>query len=133
METIRTVADSHVHLELTNLLIPGKNDSDKDVTRLVEFVASIWNEIPLHLSAYHPQYKLNVEATPADTMLRALSIAQSKLRYVFLGNVALADGSDTACPSCGNTMIRRSGYRTEIVGLDGSKCSNCGAETSIVR
>ncbi len=133
LETIRTVAASHVHLELTNLLIPGKNDSDEDITRLVEFVASISNEIPLHLSAYHPQYKLNVEATPADTMLRAFSIAQSKLKHVFLGNVALTDGSDTACASCGHKLIRRSGYRTEIVGLDGSKCSNCGAETGIVR
>ena len=133
LETIRTVADSHVHLELTNLLIPGKNDSDEDITRLVEFVASISDEIPLHLSAYHPQYKLNIEATPADTMLRAFSIAQSKLKYVFLGNIALTDGSDSICAACGNTLIRRSGYRTEIVGLDGSKCSNCGAETGIVR
>lgn len=133
LETIRTVAASHVHLELTNLLIPGKNDSDEDITRLVEFVASISDRIPLHLSAYHPQYKLNIEATPADTMLRAFSIAQSKLKHVFLGNVALTDGSDTACASCGHKLIRRSGYRTEIVGLDGSKCSECGAETGIVR
>ncbi|MCK4461543.1 MAG: AmmeMemoRadiSam system radical SAM enzyme [candidate division Zixibacteria bacterium] len=133
LETIRTVADSHVHLELTNLLIPGKNDSDEDITKLVEFVASISDEIPLHLSAYHPQYKLNIEATPADTMLRAFSMARKRLKYVFLGNVALTNGSDSTCASCGNTLIRRSGYRTEIVGLDGSKCSNCGAETGIVR
>ncbi len=133
LETIRTVAASHVHLELTNLLIPGKNDSDEDITKLVEFVASISDDIPLHLSAYHPQYKLNIEATPADTMLRAFSIAQSKLKHVFLGNIALPDGSDSICASCGHKLIRRSGYRTEIVGLDGSKCSNCGAETGIVR
>jgi len=133
LDTIRTVAASPVHLELTNLLIPGKNDSDDDITALVDFIASVSDGIPLHLSAYHPQYRLKVESTPADTMLRALAIARRKLKYVFLGNVTLDDGSDSNCPNCGHTLIRRYGYHTEIVGLDGASCANCGGATGVIR
>jgi len=133
LDTIRTVAASPVHLELTNLLIPGKNDSDEDIAALVDFVAELSDRIPLHLSAYHPQYKMKVESTPADTMLRAFELARRQLKYVFLGNMALEEGSDSLCPDCGHTLIRRRGYRTEVVGLDGVKCANCGHDTGIVR
>lgn len=133
LRTIETLAASDVHLELTNLLIPGKNDSNEDITELVDFVASLSDDIPLHLSAYHPQYKLNVEATAADTMLRALDLAGGKLKYVFLGNIGLDDGSDSLCAECGRLLIERNGYRTSVVGLDGTRCAGCRKETGIVR
>lgn len=133
LQTIKTLAKSDVHLELTNLLIPGKNDSNEDITELVDFVASLSDDIPLHLSAYHPQYKLNVKATTADTMLRARALARKKLQHVFLGNVALEDGSNSVCPECGALLIERNGYRTDVVGLDGTRCAGCNKETGIVR
>ena len=133
LQTIKTLAASPVHLEVTNLLIPGQNDSDGDISELVDFVASLSEDIPLHLSAYHPQYKLNVEATTADTMLRALGLARKKLKHVFLGNVALEDGSNSVCAECGVVLIERDGYRTNLVGLDGTRCAGCNRETGIVR
>ncbi|MDH3891488.1 MAG: AmmeMemoRadiSam system radical SAM enzyme [candidate division Zixibacteria bacterium] len=133
LQTIETLAASDVHLEVTNLLIPGKNDSDEDIAGLVDFVASLSVDIPLHLSAYHPQYKLNVNATPADTMLRARALAQEKLNHVFLGNIASDEGSDSTCAGCGHTLIRRLGYRTEVVGINGAVCAECGRATTIVR
>jgi pyruvate formate lyase activating enzyme len=74
-----------------------------------------------------------VEATAADTMLRALDLARGKLNYVFLGNVGLEDGSDSLCAECGNLMIERDGYKTNVVGLDGTRCAGCNEETGIVR
>lgn len=133
LHTIETMAASDVHLELTNLIIPGKNDSDNDIMELVNYIASLSDTIPLHLSAYHPEYKLNVEATPADTMLRALDIARRKLSYVFLGNVSFEDGADSVCAKCGCVLINRHGYRVEIVGLSGSRCAGCDVETGIIR
>lgn len=133
LRTIETFAASHVHLEVTNLLIPGKNDSDADINGLIDFVASLSDDIPLHISAYHPDYKLNTEATPADTMLRTYELAREKLKYVFLGNMVLKEGSDSICAECGHLLVERNGYRTNVVGLDGTRCAGCDTETGIKR
>ncbi len=133
LKTLTMLASSNVHLEITNLIIPGKNDSDDDIQRLVDFVASLSPDIPLHLSAYHPEYKLNVEATPADTMLRALMLARRKLKYVYVGNMMVDGGSDTKCPECGHVLIRRTGYRTMVTGMNGTRCEQCGKESGMIR
>ena len=132
LHTIKRVAESTVHLEVTNLIIPGLNDSDKDLGDLVSFVASVSDMIPLHFSAYRPDYKLDIPATPMSTMLRAREIARRRLKYVYLGNVLLEGGSDTLCPNCATLPIRRSGYHTSMVGLNDGCCPNCGFQTGIV-
>jgi len=133
LENLKTVASSGVHLEITNLLIPGQNDSVKDITELVAFVSSLSDNIPLHFSAYHPDYKMDTPRTSAETMLLAREIAQKKLNYVYLGNVSLPDTSDTNCPACGQLLIERNGYYTRITGLNGSKCSKCDYDTGIIQ
>jgi pyruvate formate lyase activating enzyme len=109
------------------------NDSDEDISRLVDFIATLSDDIPLHFSAYHPMYKMNVNATTADTMLRALGMARKKLKHVFAGNIALDDGSNSVCAECGVVLIERDGYRTRVVGLNGTRCAGCNSETGIVR
>lgn len=131
LENIRRIAASGIHLELTNLIIPEENDSDEDLTALIDFVASVSPRIPLHFSAFHPDYKLHREATPVETLLRARKLAEGKLAYVYLGNVHLAGGSDTHCPECNNLLISRTGYRTVMSGIRGGHCSRCRAETDI--
>ncbi len=131
LNNIRRIAESPVHLEITNLIIPGLNDSDKDLTDLFDFVASVSAMIPLHLSAYHPDFKLDIDATPPETLLRARDLARERLKYVYLGNIA-AD-SDTRCPSCGSLLIKRQAYRTLVTGLDGTACAACGLATGMVR
>ena len=133
LDNIKTMVQAGIHVELTNLIIPGKNDSDADLSDLVEFVASISDGIPLHFSVYHPDYKLDIPATPAETMLRAKEIAQEKLKYVFVGNIDLPGCSDSVCPECGNLLIRRSGFTTSVVGVSGGVCSKCGHQTGIVQ
>jgi len=131
LNNIRCIADSTVHLEITNLIIPGLNDSGKDLTDLFDFVASVSDMIPLHLSAYHPDFKLDIDATSPDTLLRARDLARERLKYVYLGNIAAE--SDTHCPSCGSLLIQRQAYRTLVTGLDGTACAACGFATGIVR
>jgi len=132
LNNIRAFHASGVHLELTNLLIPGLNDSDDDIRELVDFVASVSDLIPLHLSAYHPNYKMDAPATSSDTLIRARDIAAARLKHVFVGNMYLPGSSDSRCPSCGHLLVERSGYRTIVSGLDGSRCEKCGSETGIV-
>ncbi|MFQ5645351.1 MAG: AmmeMemoRadiSam system radical SAM enzyme [bacterium] len=91
LENIRSVDRSDCHLELTNLIIPGLNDSDEQICALVDWVAGLNPDIPVHFSRYHPDYQCTQPPTPAATMRRALSIAQGKLKYVYLGNMSEED------------------------------------------
>jgi pyruvate formate lyase activating enzyme len=130
-ETIRRVAASPVHLELTNLIIPGENDSEPELEQLVAFVAALSDRIPLHFSAYHPAYRMDHPATPESTIIRARQIGRQALKYVYTGNILSDEGADTACPGCGNPLVLRRGYRTTIAGLIGSRCARCGEESGI--
>ena len=133
LETVRRSVAAGVHVEITNLIIPHENDSDADLQRLVDFVASLSPLIPLHFSAYYPSYKMDHEATPLATMLRARELALRSLKHVFLGNVSVRDGSNTVCPECGEVLIRRSGYHTTVDAVDDGVCAHCGAQTGIRR
>lgn len=131
--SIEKIAASEAHLEITNLIIPTLNDTDNDLTELCDYIASVSDKIPLHLSAYHPSYKLDVPATPPQTMLRASRIARERLKYVFVGNVMLDGTSDTNCPACGQVLISRSGYQAAMSGIKNGRCSECGVEADIVQ
>jgi pyruvate formate lyase activating enzyme len=131
LENIRRIAASGSHLEVTNLIIPGENDGDDEIRDLVSFVASVSDLIPLHFSAYHPDFEMKRPATPTVTLLRARSIALEQLKYVYLGNIQSTEGNDTICPVCGHLLITRRGFSSQIVGLTGSRCASCAAETGI--
>ncbi len=131
LDTIGRVAATDVHLELTNLIIPGENDSDDDLQGVIDFVASVRNTIPVHFSAFHPDYQLQRPVTPPSTLLRAFRLANVKLKFVYLGNSSTSAGRDTVCPSCGAVLIRRIGFTTSVVGLSKDHCRGCGYETGI--
>ena len=132
LETLRALFDARVHLEITNLLIPGLNDSDEDIQGLTDFVASLDKTVPLHLSAYHPDNKMDAPPTSADTMIRAKEIADSRLKHVFVGNMHIPGASDTRCPACGNVLVERTGFGTRTDGIRDGKCRECSAPTGIV-
>ncbi|HVP06698.1 MAG TPA: AmmeMemoRadiSam system radical SAM enzyme [Candidatus Acidoferrum sp.] len=133
LATIRRAAASQAHLELTNLIIPNENDSDADLLGIIEFVASLSDRIPIHFSAYHPDYRLDRPQTPTKTLLRARELANRRLKYVYLGNIMTGTGSDTTCPNCGQVVVKREGYHVQITGLDGSRCVHCGSAVDIRR
>ncbi len=132
LATCRAAREAGIHVEITNLVIPTLNDSDELFTRLVDFVHGLGPEVPLHFSAYFPAYKMTIEPTPLASLLRAQGIAREKLHYVFLGNVAAADGSHTYCPQCGNLLIARRGYAVTIEGIEEKRCNRCGRAVDVV-
>jgi pyruvate formate lyase activating enzyme len=119
------IAAELTHVEVTTLLIPGRNDSDEEIESIAGFLASIDRSIPFHLSAYHPTYRYEVHATPPATVERARRIAADRLEHVYLGN-APGDAS-TRCAACGAVLVQRRGYSVDLAGLAGRCCAGCGA------
>ena len=130
--TIRAAFERGIHVELTNLLIPGLNDSEEDLRAWVDFVASVGPEIPVHFSRYHPAFKMDRPATPSGSLELAHRLASEKLQFVYLGNVMGMAGSDSQCPHCGAALVRRTGYSISIDKLKGDSCAACGAKLNFV-
>jgi pyruvate formate lyase activating enzyme len=125
------VHESKAWLEITTLLIPGHNDSDAEIEAECRWILrELGPEVPLHFSAFHPDYKMmDVPQTPVQTLRRARRIAMAEgLRYVYTGNVHDREGDTTRCPSCAAALIGRDWYRIESYRLtpDG-RCPDCGA------
>ena len=127
LETVQLLYKLGVWLEITTLIIPGLNDSAAELHGLAEFIAGISVDIPWHLSAFHPAYKLmDAPRTPVESLLQAREIGRSAgLCYVYLGNVLLAGASDTFCPGCGALLLSRSRYAGNKPGLE-ARCPSCG-------
>ncbi len=118
---------AHFHLEVTCLVIPTLNDSEAEIRSLVDWLATLNPDIPLHFSRYFPQYKFSLSPTPVETLVRIREMAREKMRYVYIGNLSGADEYvNTYCPGCGNLLIRRSGFKAYPVGLEGKFCTKCG-------
>ncbi len=132
LETLKTLAASDVHLEITNLIIPGENDSDADIKQLIDFICSLSDRIPLHLSAYHPDYKMNVPASDKKIMLNAYKIASEKLKYVYIGNLPLIDKSNTYCPNCNNLLVERNYHTISKENIRNNVCNKCQSEIDFV-
>jgi pyruvate formate lyase activating enzyme len=132
LETLEYVRSrTNVWLELTTLLIPGLNDSTEELRSLSAWVVEhLGPDVPLHFTAFHPDWKLlNRPPTPADTLRRARRVAiDAGARYVYTGNVRDLEGGTTFCHACGAALIVRDGYdiRAWNLGADGS-CQACGA------
>ncbi|TYO93799.1 pyruvate formate lyase activating enzyme [Desulfallas thermosapovorans DSM 6562] len=126
------VARGHCHLEITTLLVTGLNDSPGEISRLVDWLAGLDPDIPLHFSRYFPNYKLDLPPTPEETLRQARDIARRKLRYVYVGNAPHMKSSSTVCPGCGEVLVDREGYHTRVRGISGGVCSRCGEKISMV-
>ena len=129
LESLVAFAKSDIWLEITTLLIPGVNDSPKEITKMAEFICSkLGTEVPWHFSAFHPDYKmLDTPSTSMETMVMAREIAQSfGIKYVYLGNIR--NDSSTYCHKCGEKLIDREGFSSHLEKIVNSKCSACGEQ-----
>ncbi len=127
------IARKSCHVELTNLLIPGKNDSEEELRELVDFVASLGKGTVLHFSRYFPHHRAQEPATPFETLKMAAEIAKEKLDYVYLGNIHIgAEYRDTFCPQCRAVLVERSGYIGRLVAVKDGKCRRCGRKVDII-
>jgi pyruvate formate lyase activating enzyme len=132
-DTLRyLVKETKVWTEITTLLIPTLNDSDKELHELAQWVASeLGPDVPLHFSAFHPDYKMrDLPPTPPATLTRARRIAMAEgLRFVYTGNVHDPEGDQTLCPGCGTAVISRDWYQILDTQLTaGGACAACGTQ-----
>jgi pyruvate formate lyase activating enzyme len=126
LDAIERFVEAGVHVELTNLVIPGHNDDDASLLALVDFVAGLGRPVPLHFSAYHPAWKLKAPATPRATLERARDLARRRLDWVYLGNIAGVAGSESRCPGCDALLVDRAGYRGVARLTPQGACPACG-------
>ena len=126
--------ETDVWFEITNLLIPGLNDSDGEIDAMTRWVADrLGPDVPMHFTAFHPDYKLlDRPPTPATTLTRARRIALANgVRYAYTGNVHDAEGGSTLCPGCGACVIVRDWYDLGEYRLtDEGRCEACGTRIS---
>jgi pyruvate formate lyase activating enzyme len=127
-ESLKQIAKAGKHLEVTTLVIPGRNDSEQEIEVEAKWIAEeLGNETPLHLSRYFPMYKRDDPATPQATLNSLFDVASKYLKNVYMGNTSSITGQDTACNKCGAIVTKRSGYNTRLINLDSEgKCSECG-------
>lgn len=131
MRTVE-IARRECHVELTTLLVTGLNDSSAEIEQLVDWIASLDPDIPMHFSRYSPNYQMSLPPTPLASLEQAREIAQKKLTYVYIGNAPELDAGGTRCPRCGRTVLERLGYITRATGLDGKNCRYCGRGIRLV-
>ena len=123
--------ETEVWFEITNLIIPRANDEDDEFRRMCDWILThVGDEVPLHFSAFHPDFQLNDrEATPIETLLRAYELAQNAgIKHVYVGNVNDVAHQSTYCPNCQQRVIERDWYQLGRYDLRGNQCGHCGHE-----
>jgi pyruvate formate lyase activating enzyme len=130
LDSIRRIHQMGFWLEVVTLVIPGFNDSDEELGQIARFLCGISPDIPWHVSAFHKDYKMtDPDDTPPETLLRAAEIGRrTGLRYVYAGNLPgrVNDCENTRCPSCGDILVRRFGYRILQNKLKSAgRCPSC--------
>jgi len=128
LDSVRLLKELGVWVEVTTLVIPGLNDSDNELAKIADFLASIDVSIPWHVTGFYPTYKmLDTASTPVATLKRARQIGlESGLRHVYAGNRPGSGDEDTICPVCNCRVIKRHGFRIEGMLLKAGSCPGCG-------
>jgi pyruvate formate lyase activating enzyme len=131
LETIKSARKMGFWVEITTLVIPGKNDSNDELRKIAEFIASVDKSIPWHVTAFFPQYMMkNIRPTPAETLEKAYDIGcKAGLKYVYVGNISDDERSNTKCHNCKALLIKREGYFVEVQeSFKKGKCLKCGTK-----
>lgn len=130
LDTLEYVAhETECWLEITTLVIPGANDSIKELTELTKWVYEhLGPNVPLHFSAFHPDFKMrDFPSTSAESLTLARRIGlDSGLNFVYTGNVHDVLGSSTYCPECAHLLIERDWYELGRFAIRDGLCSACG-------
>lgn len=128
LDSLVTYRELGIWLEITTLVIPGLNDSDKELQGIADFIVSnLGKDTPWHVSRFYPTYRLTDRPpTPVATLRRAREIGLAAgLNYVYEGNVPGSGGESSYCPACSALLIGRSGYRIETDRLVNGACPDC--------
>ncbi|VVC04008.1 Radical SAM superfamily protein [Candidatus Bilamarchaeum dharawalense] len=128
-ESIKIAKKLGIWVEVTTLIIPGWNDNETELKEEAEFLASVDKEMPWHVTAFHPMYKLlDKNPTPPEILVRAREIGKlAGLKHVYCGNVGLSysDFETTYCPKCQKELIKRVGFSVADNNIIDGKCRFC--------
>lgn len=133
LETILTAHRLGLWVEVVTLVIPGFNDSTEELLEAGRFITSVSPDIPWHVTAFHPDYKMtDPHPTPVKTLQRAAEIGQEAgLKFVYAGNLpgSLREYENTTCPRCQTLLVERTGYVVHKYQITGSgTCPKCGTK-----
>ncbi len=120
-----------MHVEVVTNIIPTMNDDEEQLAGIATWIRDNLGELtPWHVTRFYPMHNLNyLPATPVSTLEKAYQIGKKAgLKFVYLGNVSGHEYENTTCYSCGKLNVRRIGYDTQVLGLDGTRCKFCGSE-----
>ncbi len=129
LETLQRLHGEGVHLEITNLIVPGYTDKEEMFKRMCGWILQhLGPDRPLHLLRFFPRYKLNrVRPTPVPLLQSFRKLAMSEgMHYVYIGNAPVEEGQNTYCHHCGRLVVQRRGYSIRAAGLEGNVCRDCG-------
>jgi len=129
LDNLKYLKKKGVWLEITTLIIPDQNDSEDELTDIAEFIVKeLGDETPWHISAFHPDYKMQESyLTPDETLVKAYSIGKDAgLDYVYVGNSDVHTGKDTRCPQCKEVLIKRKWFEVTENIIEKNKCPKCG-------
>ncbi len=121
--------ETNIWFEITTLLIPGENDSSDEIKLMCEWILkNLGDEVPIHFTAFHPDFKmLDKPATKLTTLKNAKEIAEHiGIKYCYTGNVHYKEGQTTYCPICKNVLMERDWHSLRFFALNDRKCTKCG-------
>jgi pyruvate formate lyase activating enzyme len=126
LDSIRLMRELDIWVEVTTLVIPDQNDSEEELRDIARFIAGVDPSIPWHISRFHPDYQFaDSRATPIETLRKAYDVGKEEgLKFIYTGNLP-GEESDTLCPHCGETLIRRTAMSVLEDKLKGSQCPFC--------
>ena len=126
LNNIKLYYDLGIWIEVTTLIIPGYNDGSDELKKIAEFIGNIDTNIPWHVTAFRPTYKLtDAPSTPVETLRKAVKLGKKAgLKYVYQGNVR--EGENTYCPKCGKLLIERNIFSTTENNIKNDNCLFCG-------
>ncbi len=128
LRSIKHIARKGLHLEIVNLVVPTLNDSPAMMNRLIEWVAGeLGPDVPVHFTRFHPAYQmLQLPPTPVSTLEKAYETAKAKgIHYPYVGNIPSHPGNHTYCPSCGKTVVERTGFFVLSNRIKNGNCPFC--------
>ena len=130
LNTIRLARQMDFWIEIITLVVPGLNDTDEELTQIADFIVEVSPDIPWHVTAFHPTYKMtDPPPTPPETLLRAHDIGRrAGLSFIYPGNLPglVGEYEHTKCPKCGQLLIERHGFHVRRNHMNGSACPSCG-------
>lgn len=129
LDTLGWLKELGFWVEVVTLLVEGFNDGDEEIRGMARFLAQLDRNIPWHVTAFHPDYKMQANAaTGSDTLLRAVAIGQAEgLRFIYAGNRpgGVGEHENTRCPQCRATLIERTSFHVHNNRIRGGKCPDC--------